>query len=411
MLSTLTQAQVNEWLIFNQNNSGLPSNSVKAIEFNADKTWIGTISGLGIKSSNSWEVYNTSNSSLENNYIRCISIDNNGVKWIGTTNGLVSINGSPSERGWTVYNSSNSGLPINNITSVAIDSNNKKWFGTWGGGIALLYNGIWEIFDMYNSPLPVNGVYDVKVDASNNVWIATHGGGLVKYDGVNWQIFNASNSNLPSNLVYSIDFDWQSNIWLGTELGLVKFNGTDHWTLYNSSNTGWNFAAVMCVKVDKPFQKVYFGTYEGMGIYANNAFTFMKTNNSSISNNWVSVINIDADNNKWIGTLGGGISVYNEDGVTISIEEINANKSQLSVCNYPNPVVNYVQFKINLPEISKVVLKIYDMTGKLQKVHNTEKLYAGVNNINFNLMDLPSGLYYYTIETSSGVKSSKLIKI
>lgn len=410
MSSTLLNAQVN-WVILNQNNSGLPSNSVKAIEFSANDTWIGTISGLAIKSANSWDVYNTSNSSLENNYVRCINIENNGTKWIGTSNGLVSINGSPSERGWTVYNSINSGLPINNITSVAIDSNNKKWFGTWGGGIALFYNNNWEIYNMYNSPLPANGIYDVKVDAGNNVWIATHGGGLVKFDGVNWSIFNVNNSNIPSNLVYSIDFDWQSNIWLGTELGLVKFNGIDHWTLFNSSNTGWNFSTVMCVKVDKPFQKVYFGTYEGMGIFANDAFTFMKTNNSGLSNNWVSTINIDADNNKWIGTLGGGISIYNESGVNVSNENLFADKSRMSIITYPNPVINYVQFTFNLFESTKVTFKFYDLTGKQLKVIDSEKLGAGVNTVELNLMDLPSGLYYYSIETNTGIKTSKLIKI
>jgi len=298
MLFSFVQAQNNTWLVYNQGNSSLPSNYVKVINFDGAVTWIGTIQGLAVIKDNQWNVYNPSNSDLQSDYIQCVSVDNTGTKWIGTLNGVVSVDNSPSQRGWDVYNTSNSGLPLNNVTDIAVDSYNRKWIATWGGGLAMFDGSTWITYDMYNSGLPVNGIYRLKIDGNDNVWIATHGGGLIKFDGVNWQVYNSSNSNLPSNLVYDIDIDLHSNIWLGTELGLVKFDGNNQWRLYNTENTGWDFTAVMCVKADKLRQILYFGTYNGMGIYENDTFTFKKTNNSGLSNNWVSAINIDDNGNR-----------------------------------------------------------------------------------------------------------------
>lgn len=411
LISAQLFSQSNQWLTYNQSNTGLPSNSIKAIDFDEGNAWVGTISGLAINDAQDWDVYNTSNSSLENNYIRCIAIDNTGTKWIGTSNGLVSINGSPNERSWSNYNTGNSGLPINNITAVAVDGSNRKWFGTWGGGVSTLYNGVWQNYDMYTSPLPVNGIYDIKADAYNMVWIASHGGGLTRYDGLNWHTFNTSNSNLPSDVVYSIDFDNQNNIWLGTDLGLVKFDRDSHWTLYNSGNTGWNFTGVLCVKYEAATQKLYFGTYNGMGIYENGVFNFKKTSNSPISHNWVSVISIDGDGNKWVGTLGGGISVYNENGITISTEELTSTIETGVLTAYPNPTQGHITFEFTAKENSYVILKIYDLTGQLQRETSIKCRETGLQSITLNISEMASGLYYYSIENGENVHTSKLVKI
>ncbi len=411
LLSTLMFGQGNQWLTYNQTNTGLPSNSIKAIDFDGPNAWIGIISGLAINNGQNWDVYNTANSGLENNYIRCIAIDKTGTKWIGTINGLVSINGSPNERSWSNYNTSNSGLSLNNITAVAVDNNNRKWFGTWGGGVSTLHNGSWQNYDMYNSPLPVNGIYDIKVDGYNTVWIASHGGGLTRFDGDTWLSYNANNSNLPSDVVYSIDFDGQNNIWLGTDLGLVKFDGDSHWTLYNSGNTGWNFTGVLCVKYEAASQKLYFGTYNGMGIYENGVFNFKKTSNSSLVHNWVSVISIDSDGNKWIGTLGGGLSVYNENGITISVMDMASLSGSVSLKAYPNPAKDMITFEFTAKENRTVTIKIYDLTGQLQKEAGSMCSEAGVQSYTVNISEMPSGLYYFTIDNGEKVRTSKLVKI
>ncbi len=405
ILVGLLKAENNDWLVYNQNNSSLPSNSVKAIAFDSSDVWLGTIDGLALISGSDWTVYNKNNSDLQDNYIRCISIDNSGTKWIGTQNGVVSIDNSPSQRSWNVFNTSNSGLPINSVTTVAIDGNNRKWFGTWGGGVAVFSNDNWEVYDMYNSLLPVNGIYDIKVDNDNNVWIATHGGGLVRINNNNWQVYNPSNSNITTNIIYSIDFDEQGNIWLGAETGLLKFDGNQHWTLYNSYNTGWNFTSVMCVKYDDLSDKLYFGTYYGLGIYDNGNFSFKKTTNSLISHNWISAINIDEAHNKWIATLGGGVSIYNENGVHVSTDGM-MNKD-LSIYSYPNPAKDNICIVFNNAKENINSIKLYDITGKIIKTRN---IFPGEDSVCLDIEELTSGIYICTAETSKEIKTFKIVK-
>lgn len=409
---SIASAQVSnsEWVTFKQNNSGLSSNSVKDIDFDEGKVWIATINGLNLLQDNNWEVYNTSNSDLLDNYVRSIAVAEDGTKWIGTSNGLISIDNNPSQRAWTLYNTSNSGLPVNNITSLDFDNQNQKWFGTWGGGIARYNENEWETYNMYNSELPVNGVYDIKIDEYDNIWIATHGGGLAKFDGYNWQIYNATNSNLPSNIVYAIDFDAQNNIWLGTELGLVKFDGYNHWTLFNLSNTGFDFSTVLCVKFEELTNTIYFGTYNGLGIYKSGVFSFKKTGNSGISNNWVSVINIDDNGNKWIGTLGGGISVYNENGVVLSTNQITENFNYDALSLYPNPVINNAVLNIKVQNFKNAGLYVFDLCGKVL-FFQPITLLKGENDINLNFEAFSSGIYYCCVKSEDECNSLRFIKI
>jgi len=153
------------------------------------------------------------------------------------------------------------------------------WVGTNGGLVKLnKLTGEFIVYGKWNSGLPINYVRAIAIDGQGNKWIGTEGGGLAKFDGVNWTVYNTSNSGLPDNWVYAIAIDGQGNKWIGTwDRGLVKFDGVN-WTVYNTSNSG-------------------------------------------LPDNYVRAIAIDGQGNKWIGTKGGGLAVYREGGVILSVEE------------------------------------------------------------------------------------------
>jgi len=62
-----------------------------------------------------------------------MAIDNNGIFWIGTENGVVRYDGV----NWTVFNNSNSALYSNKVHVIAVDEFNTKWVGTQNGLAAL----------------------------------------------------------------------------------------------------------------------------------------------------------------------------------------------------------------------------------------------------------------------------------
>jgi len=82
--------------------------------------------------------------------------------------------------------------------------------------------------------------------------------------------------------------------------------------------------------------------------------------------------------------------------------------------NYPNPFNPTTVIKFSLPESEQVELTIYNALGQLQKILFKGDLSAGVQSFTWDGTDLrrgdvPSGVYYYTLKSSSFSKTKKMI--
>ena len=113
-----------EWMLYNTDNSGLPSNLLTpALTFDTKgNLWIGTWDGgLAKFDGGNWMVYNTDNSGLPHDEVVSLACDARGNLWIGTGDGLAKYNG----KSWTVYKTDNSGLPHNAVHALAFDAQGK----------------------------------------------------------------------------------------------------------------------------------------------------------------------------------------------------------------------------------------------------------------------------------------------
>ena len=95
--------------------------NIRVLKHVGDNIWIGSTAGICILNKLSGEkiFLNKANSKLPSNIITAFELDNSGTLWIGTDNGLCSVNRTI----WTIYNSTNTILYNNRVTSIAIDSN------------------------------------------------------------------------------------------------------------------------------------------------------------------------------------------------------------------------------------------------------------------------------------------------
>jgi hypothetical protein len=66
--------------------------------------------------------------------------------------------------------------------------------------------------------------------------------------------------------------------------------------------------------------------------------------------------------------------------------------------NYPNPFNPITTIKYELPKDSKVKLVVYDLLGREVKTFVNEIKSAGYYQIEFNLQNHASGVYFYRIE-------------
>ena len=77
--------------------------------------------------------------------------------------------------------------------------------------------------------------------------------------------------------------------------------------------------------------------------------------------------------------------------------------------NYPNPFNPTTKIRYQLPNESKVVIKIYDMLGSEVMGLLNEQKEAGTYEVEFNSDNLSSGTYIYKISADNFVQTKKMI--
>jgi hypothetical protein len=96
---------------------------------------------------------------------------------------------------------------------------------------------------------------------------------------------------------------------------------------------------------------------------------------------------------------------------TFSSEELAAKENLLKVYSYPNPFVNSTTIQYVLPTDGKVIIKIYDISGKeVAALVNSDRK-AGLYKHNFTRGNLLPGTYYARITLLSGKSISQTQKL
>lgn len=75
--------------------------------------------------------------------------------------------------------------------------------------------------------------------------------------------------------------------------------------------------------------------------------------------------------------------------------------------NYPNPFNSCTEISYELSEKSNIVLTVFDITGREVGILVRGTQSAGRHLVQFNASDLPSGVYFYTLSTATGLKKSR----
>ena len=79
--------------------------------------------------------------------------------------------------------------------------------------------------------------------------------------------------------------------------------------------------------------------------------------------------------------------------------------------NYPNPFNPSTSIKFSIPEGSQVSLKIYNSLGQEIKTLVNRFMEAGVHTVNFNAVDLNSGMYFYRLNAGEFTQVRKMTLI
>jgi len=132
---------------------------------------------------------------------------------------------------------------------------------------------------------------------------------------------------------------------------------------------------------------------------------------TGIEGNNITSVGADSSGGVYIGTQGGGIYQH---GVATTIRQIDNNipGDYFLEQNFPNPFNPSTTFSFGLSKSGYTELKIYNALGEVVQTLVNKELPAGNYNFNWDAGDMPSGVYFYRLNSGklNQTKKAMLIK-
>lgn len=201
----------------------------------------------------------------------------------------------------TLFNETNSTLePIIGTTSIRVsastfDSDGLLWSLTGRVSSPLISYNIetdqWNSYSfegLYSDGNDEWGFSDIVIDNSGVVWMGGYKYGLIGYDyksgASQIKSLSEESQNMPTTIVSAVALDNSNQLWIGTIRGLrVLYNTSTFFT-----DNGVEASEIIILED---------GVAEEL-----------------LVDEYISSIEVDGSNNKWIGTIGSGIFYFSSDG-------------------------------------------------------------------------------------------------
>ena len=264
----------------------------------------------------------TTNNGLSQNHVRSILMDKRGFMWFGSDDGLNMYDGYTFKH-YKHDKTDNTSIDDSYIQDILEDKNGELWIATSSG--LNRYDRSRGSFQHYLSFSSRRSINDIFQDRKGRMWLGTSSG-LLLFDPkdntsrIFLQTDKDKKKSRPLANISRIIEDANGALWIGTEQGLYRFNPeTFKYTAYFKGNDGKSLRSGYIKALYKdPGDNIWIGTHGGgLSLFepGSNSFRTFQHNpvdSLSISHNDILSITQNRDGRLWIGTENGGISVYNK---------------------------------------------------------------------------------------------------
>jgi len=296
----------------------LPSNIItKIVIDNLGVKWIATNNGLVSFDGKNWESH-SSDVNLTDKRIPDLSFEHLTDKnqlWIATNEGVkkMSISGQLLTQ-INDYQQTSSGLLSDTVLRVASDNNTISYIGT-NKGLSILKNNSWTTFlgnwgtkkDSFLLKKTITGIAIAK-----NGWnyVSTLGGGVSRFkyaDAVTGatKFFKPWANGLKTDTIFTVVIVNDTCQWYGTSKG-AAFHSSHHtkadWTSYSRID-GLVSDSVYAIAQDLT-GTMWFGTQLGVSRLSNAVWTSLTIKDGLVDNK-VNTVAVDIDGSLWFGTDNG----------------------------------------------------------------------------------------------------------
>lgn len=267
----------------------------------------------------------TTNCPVTNTFMN-IDLDNSGNLWAGTGKdaygkGVMYFNGST----WTNYYDESAPAPANDFHNVYVGSNGMVYWMNWGQGFTTFSNNVTTVYNTTNTPMVgISGaptflvVSDIKSDSKGTTWFLnlwpSDRNVLTSLSSDNkWQSFNFPTIS-AYQIFYKMVIDKYSTKWITVsanmdsgDKGIMAFNesATNPIYRYYSTSDKLNSDVINSLTIDLRGY-IWIGTGSGINYIADPAIpTISSPYNPGIKYQYVTSIEVDALDQKWVGTKAG----------------------------------------------------------------------------------------------------------
>ncbi len=245
-----------------------------------------------------------------------------------------------------------------------------KIIGVTNANNHLYYNAVYNVYIM-NGNLYNSGIQNIRIDSTtgNLYYYDSQNNNECLFDSLNAQKGDSSRNCMAGGW-------WRCDTGSYTIFGNSKKSKSFGWTDYFEHGGSRVYA--------KDFGRVYWGS--------TGPFNFTTTQLRGCMING----QVYGDTVRYVGVN----NISNEIPKHFSLSQ-----------NYPNPFNPTTNIKFQIPKSGFVKLIIFDVLGKEVQTLVNEQLSAGTYNADFEGSSLPSGVYYYKLETVSFTQTKKMVLI
>lgn len=245
---------------------------------------------------------------LPQNTVHAITLDHEGLLWIGTQDGAAVWDG----RAWLAVPMPDRATS-NFVRTILASRDGSLWFGTQAGGLHRRSEGRWERHEPRVDGLPAARVNHLA-ELDGLLLVATHEAGVATFDGTRWQRLTVADG-LPTDRVWRLapgTFAGASGAWAACEGGLV-FIVPESNRVVTDPGFPKGHANSVVVSGRPGAEEVWVGTY-GEGVFRLDAGGWQNLGLAAgLENLFVTSIAVDPEGQTvWVGTDGGGAARWDQ---------------------------------------------------------------------------------------------------
>ena len=265
----------------------------------------------------------------------------------------------------------------------------------------------WEmIFDYENTGWGYDVIDEIIFfSADKGIAVASHNVLITQDGGESWNRVYTESENY--NYLRSIHFVSDDFGYITTTKGYIlkTANGGLNWTKIYSG-------------YDISINDIYIFENNRDGYAVGDNGTILKTSDGGIT--WeqekslteftLHSIEFGSKNRGIITSTWGILSIGVNGNIDFISDNFNTSVSEFKLLqNYPNPFNPTTRIKYQIHESGLVTLKIYDVLGREVKTVVNEFKPSGKYEVELNVNELSSGVYFYQLKAGSFVKTNKMI--